>query len=239
MDGLAGIEGSFSDPPMPRNLSRAVSYLRENLREPLTLPMLVQASGLSERTLHKQFRRFLGMTPVAYLRRLRLLAAREALRRPVGPGVSEVALTGGFAHLGRFSIAYKAAFGETPSATRQRAQAQVADSIMLSQPGYVRPVLVLAPPRTETLAERRQAADLWEHLASVLAQSHAITVCLFSREPAVAPADLSLGPLLPPWPCRPPWTPGPHRAGADRSAEQPPSLGQQLRRPRRGAVHLA
>jgi AraC-like DNA-binding protein len=167
-------------------LSRAVSYLREYLREPLTLPMLVQASGLSERTLHKQFRRFLGMTPVAYLRRLRLLAAREALRRPVGPGVSEVALTGGFAHLGRFSIAYKAAFGETPSATRQRAQAHVADSIMLSQPGYVRPVLVLAPPRTETLAERRQAADLWEHLASVLAQSHAITVCLFPREPAVA-----------------------------------------------------
>ena len=101
MDGLAVTVSA--EPPLPHNLGRAVRYMRENLREPLTLSMLVHASGLTERTLHKQFHRFLGMAPVAYLRRLRLLAAREALGRPAGPSVSEVALGVGFTHLGRFS----------------------------------------------------------------------------------------------------------------------------------------
>lgn len=182
MDGLAVTVSA--EPPLPHNLGRAVRYMRENLREPLTLSMLVHASGLTERTLHKQFHRFLGMAPVAYLRRLRLLAAREALGRPAGPSVSEVALGVGFTHLGRFSIAYKAAFGEAPSATRQLTHTRVAGSIMLSRPGHGRPVLALAMPRTETLAERRQATDLCEQLAAVLAQARAFTVCLTAQEQA-------------------------------------------------------
>ena len=74
------------------------------------------------------------MSPVAYLRRLRLLAAREALSEPAAPSVSEVAGSVGFAHLGRFAIAYKAAFGETPSSTRQRAQASAAKRIIRTAP---------------------------------------------------------------------------------------------------------
>ena len=79
MDRYVRTDRIVPEPPVPRSLGRAVTYLRQNLREALTLPMLVQASGLTERTLHKQFRRYLGMTPLAYLRRLRLLASREAL----------------------------------------------------------------------------------------------------------------------------------------------------------------
>ena len=182
MDGLATTDRALSERPVPRNLGRAVQYLRDNLQEQLTLTALVQASGLTERTLHKQFRRFLGMVPLAYLRRLRLLAAREALSQPAGPSVSEVAVSVGFAHLGRFSVAYRAAFGETPSATRQRAQPQAADRAMLPQLGYASPVLAIAVPRTETLAERRQAIDLSEQLAMELAQSRGFSVRLLSPE---------------------------------------------------------
>jgi AraC-like DNA-binding protein len=167
---------------LPRNLARVVGYQRENLREPLKLAMLVDASGLTERTLHKQFRRFLGATPVAYLRRLRLIAAREALSRSTGPSVSEVATSVGFVHLGRFSIAYKAAFGEMPSVARQRAQARAPQHITTSRPGYARPVLVITTPRTETLAERRQAEDLCEQLATALTQNHVVTVRVLSQE---------------------------------------------------------
>jgi AraC-like DNA-binding protein len=118
------------------------------------------------------------MSPVAYLHRLRLLAAREALSQPAALSVSETAGSVGFAHLGRFAIAYKAAFGETPSITRQRAQASVAKRVELPPPGYARPVLAIAMPRTESLAERRQAIDLYEQLAITLSQSHSVTVLL-------------------------------------------------------------
>lgn len=178
MDGPVTTGFIWSEPPLPRNLARAVRYLRDNLREPLTLALLVRASGLTERTLHKQFDRFLGMPPVAYLRRLRLLAAREALSQPTAPSVSEVAVSVGFAHLGRFAIAYKAAFGEAPSITRQRSQASVAKRVAVSPPGYARPVVAIAMPRTESLAERRQAIDLCEQLAITLSQSHSFTVLL-------------------------------------------------------------
>jgi AraC-like DNA-binding protein len=182
MDGLAVSARIAPEPPLPRNLGRAVRYLRDNLREPLTLAMLVEASGLTERTLHKQFRRFLGMTPLAYLRRLRLLAAYEALSRPAGPGVSEVAFAVGFAHLGRFSIHFRAEFGEAPSVTRRRAVARATMGSMLSPPGYVRPVIAVAASRAATLAERRQSADMCEHLAMVLAQAHAFTVRVLAQE---------------------------------------------------------
>ena len=178
MDGPVTTGHVWSEPPLPRNLARAVRYLRDNLREPLTLALLVRASGLTERTLHKQFHRFLGMSPVAYLRRLRLLAAREALSQPAAPSVSEVAGSVGFAHFGRFAIAYKAAFGETPSSTRQRAQVSAAKRIELPPPDYARPVLAIAMPRTKSLAERRQAIDLYEQLAITLSQSHSFTVRL-------------------------------------------------------------
>jgi TolB-like protein/tetratricopeptide (TPR) repeat protein len=115
---------------------------------------------------------------VAYLRRLRLLAAREALSQPAAPSVSEVAGSVGFAHLGRFAIAYKTAFGEPPSITRQRAQASVAKRVELPPPGYTRPVLAIAMPRTESLAERRQAIDLCEQLAIALSRSHSFKVLL-------------------------------------------------------------
>jgi hypothetical protein len=53
---------------------------------------------------------------------------------------------------------------------------------MLSPPGYVRPVIAVAASRAATLAERRQSADMCEHLAMVLAQAHAFTVRVLAQE---------------------------------------------------------
>ena len=52
MDGPVTTGHVRSEPLLPRNLARAVRYMRDNLREPLTLALLVRASGLTERTLH-------------------------------------------------------------------------------------------------------------------------------------------------------------------------------------------
>jgi AraC-like DNA-binding protein len=59
------------------------------------------------------------MSPMAYLRHVRLARAHEELRRS-DPGqvtVAEVAYRWGFGHLGRFSASYQAQYGVSPSQT--------------------------------------------------------------------------------------------------------------------------
>jgi TolB-like protein len=84
---------------------------------------LVSHCGVSERTLRKHFRAFMGVSPLDYWRRLRLAAAREALLKGAdGSSITEVAARFGFTHFGRFSQLYRRRFGETPSATLQRSR---------------------------------------------------------------------------------------------------------------------
>ena len=84
---------------------------------------LVAHCGVGERTLHKHFRAFLAVSPLAYWRRLRLAAAREELLKGLdGASVTEVAARFGFNHFGRFSQQYRRGFGEAPSATLRRSR---------------------------------------------------------------------------------------------------------------------
>ena len=82
---------------------------------------LCKAAGVSERTLEYAFKAVMGLTPVAYLIRLRLHRVRQALlAAPTGSTtVSAEALRWGFWHFGEFSRAYKDCFGELPSDTLQ------------------------------------------------------------------------------------------------------------------------
>jgi len=85
---------------------------------------LCGALGISRRTLYRAFHDLLDVSPKAYLRLKNLSAARgrllEAAERPTT--VTQVALDHGFWELGRFSGAYRAMFGETPSETLRRVQ---------------------------------------------------------------------------------------------------------------------
>lgn len=80
---------------------------------------LCEAAGVSERTLQYAFRELLGMTPTAYLSRLRLHRVRQALQAASNSSttVTKEALRWGFWHFGDFSRAYKECFGELPSDT--------------------------------------------------------------------------------------------------------------------------
>ena len=79
---------------------------------------LAKACGVAERTLQKHFRRFVGRTPSAVRRELRLgQARRELLRAQPQDTVTAIASRFGFNHLARFAGVYHERFGETPSAT--------------------------------------------------------------------------------------------------------------------------
>ena len=104
--------------PAPRDLKRALDYIHANLPNPIQLGDLVKISNVPGRTLNEHFRRFLGGSPMAYVKRERLRFARELLMKSDDTPVTEIATRCGFYHLGRFSVEYRRAFGETPSATR-------------------------------------------------------------------------------------------------------------------------
>jgi transcriptional regulator GlxA family with amidase domain len=91
--------------------------------EPIHIPALCRALTVSERTLRKAFHKIHGLPPCRHFRMLRLSAARGALlsadRKLVT--VTEIATSFGFVELGRFSVEYRKAFGESPSQTMHHA----------------------------------------------------------------------------------------------------------------------
>ncbi|MCS5524717.1 AraC family transcriptional regulator [Curtobacterium flaccumfaciens pv. oortii] len=99
--------------------ARAEAFLLEHAREPITVTDIADAAGLSVRGLQAAFNRHHGITPLAYLRHIRLLLAREQLQSDNSPSVAEAAQWAGFAHMGRFAGAYRDEFGELPRHTRK------------------------------------------------------------------------------------------------------------------------
>ena len=97
-------------------------YALSHTAERLHVADLCEAAGVSERTLQYAFKEVMGMTPIAYLTRLRLHQVRKSLRTATHASttVTTEALRWGFWHFGDFSRAYKNCFGELPSETLRR-----------------------------------------------------------------------------------------------------------------------
>jgi AraC family ethanolamine operon transcriptional activator len=105
-----------------RIVKLAEDHAAAHLGDHLYVGDLCVALGVSERTLEYAFAKVMQMSPVAFLRRLRLHRVRQALRAaPRGSTtVSIEALNGGFSHFGEFSRDYRDCFGELPSQTLRR-----------------------------------------------------------------------------------------------------------------------
>ena len=100
-----------------RRLQPAVDYIRENLDRPISVGEMVEAVGMSERTLSRYFNEQYGVSPYHYARLKRLEAVRKTLAMETSaPGlVTNAALEQGFDHLGRFSKEFREHFGLLPS----------------------------------------------------------------------------------------------------------------------------
>jgi len=97
---------------------------------PISVAGICRAAGVSPRTLARAFHAIHGVPPFHYLCALRLAQARQVLLSGDDATVTEVAMRFGFRELGRFAALYRKEFGESPSATLQRAAANLRD-----QPG--------------------------------------------------------------------------------------------------------
>lgn len=105
-----------------RIVAEAYHYIRHHLGSPLSVLDVCRHVRVHQRVLEYCFREAFELTPVAYLRHLRLHEARRALSCDVGPVpvIGDVAAAFGFWHLSRFSADYKRLFGELPSDTLRR-----------------------------------------------------------------------------------------------------------------------
>jgi AraC-like DNA-binding protein len=103
-------------------LRRAEEFILAHLRGPISRADICAAAGVSARSLSRQFVRRHGVGPMTFLKQRRLEAAQRSLLAadPSEKSVTEVALGWGLHHLGRFSVEYRAAFGESPSQTLGR-----------------------------------------------------------------------------------------------------------------------
>lgn len=100
---------------------RAITEMQAHLAEPISIPDIAQAAGVSLRGLQTVFDRELGVSPLLHLRQLRMEAARRALLAEAerGTTVADVARRFGYSNSGRFSTHYRNEFGESPASTLQ------------------------------------------------------------------------------------------------------------------------
>ncbi|WP_375388591.1 helix-turn-helix domain-containing protein [uncultured Amnibacterium sp.] len=129
-------------------IRRAIAEMRGHLTEPISVPEVAQAAGVSIRGLQMAFHRQLGVAPLLHLRQLRLEAARSALvaEAEEGTTIADIARRFGYANSGRFSTHYRSEYGEAPSATLQRVRG--AGSTAPSPPGAANEAdLVQVEPR--------------------------------------------------------------------------------------------
>lgn len=103
-------------------VERAREYIRENLSEQIRLSDLCSHAYAQARSLEYGFREVSGLSPVGYIKALKLGSVRKALlaRQAATRSISEIACDHGFWHLSQFALDYRRFFGETPSATRMR-----------------------------------------------------------------------------------------------------------------------
>lgn len=119
------VEGTDTEPVPDRRLPvmrRLEEVLEANPDTPLYLPEICAAVGVSARTLWFRCVEHLGMSPHRYLWLRRMNLAHRALIRAKfeTSTVTGIANDHGFAELGRFAVAYRKLFGESPSVTLRR-----------------------------------------------------------------------------------------------------------------------
>ena len=93
----------------------AIAHLDAALAEPWTVDSIAAAVGTSTATLRRRFRDLTGLSPMHYLKRLRL---GEARRRMIvdGDSAAQASARVGYVSASHFSRDYRAAYGRPPAA---------------------------------------------------------------------------------------------------------------------------
>jgi AraC-like DNA-binding protein len=103
-------------------IARFEEFMETRPGQPLYLTEICAAIGVAERTLRVACEEHLGMGPIRFLSLRRMHLVHRALQRADSSTttVTRLATDYGFWELGRFAVAYRALFGESPSESLRR-----------------------------------------------------------------------------------------------------------------------
>lgn len=118
---LAAFPGAEAAPAArPRLVRRVLDRMHDDPARAWSVADMAEVAGVSVRRLQEGFREYLGTSPTACLRDIRLERAHAELREAAdGTTVAAIATKWGFAHTSRFAAAYRAKYGTNPSRTLQ------------------------------------------------------------------------------------------------------------------------
>jgi AraC-like DNA-binding protein len=115
--GIMGIVQSFEGKKQVLQpylqIDRALAYIREHFRTGVSITELAQIVHLSPRQLHRKFVETFGASPQAFIMKLRIQAACEALQKE-GAQITEVACDLGFCDQSAFTHHFHRHMGMTP-----------------------------------------------------------------------------------------------------------------------------
>jgi transcriptional regulator GlxA family with amidase domain len=98
-------------------LLAAVAMMERHIEEPLAVSRIARQVCFSTRQLERLFEAHLGSSPARHYMRLRLERAHHLLSHTLLP-VVDVAIACGFVSAAHFTRAFRARFGEAPTAAR-------------------------------------------------------------------------------------------------------------------------
>ena len=122
LDGLTQSQRDITHITYSDIVRRCENIAQGDTLEPVTVLDLCRELRCSRRTLQNSFQRVANVTPVEYLRTMRLNEVHRLLRSTNADEVliGDAAARWGFTHLGYFAREYRALFGELPSQTLRK-----------------------------------------------------------------------------------------------------------------------
>ena len=106
-----------------RNIAAALSYIREHACQGITVEEVLKSAFASRSQLEKKFRRLLGRSPQAEIRRVQVAKIRQLLIETTFP-MKKIAELTGFEHVEYMCVVFKRLTGSSPGAYRKRMQAR-------------------------------------------------------------------------------------------------------------------
>lgn len=107
-----------------QTVARAIAWIRDNSARRITVPGVARAAGSGRHRLERAFRRLLGRTIQAEIRRARVEAAKRLLEASRS-SLAEIAKTTGFKTASLLTVAFQRELGMTPGAYRRLVQPEL------------------------------------------------------------------------------------------------------------------
>jgi LacI family transcriptional regulator len=107
-----------------KNVAAALSYIRAHACHGITVEHVLKQAFASRSQLEKKFRRYLGRSPQAEIRRVQVSKIRQLLFETDFP-LKKIAELAGFEHVEYMCVVFKRLTGDSPGSYRNRVQAKL------------------------------------------------------------------------------------------------------------------